>query len=405
LYKITPKPGRTTASTDLSSSENERLQAVDMVRSISILLVLAFHLGLTYFYQELPAQPYWLEWVWFKTSANGEYGVLMFFVVSGFLITRLIALQPPGLFKPDLRKFYFRRIGRILPLFLLILAVNSLYSFQELMGLHLQLSSVFHPLFWVSLATFSFNWYRAFGPSPSPGFGLHWDILWSLSVEEQFYLFYPLFLCGLRNKRNLFLFFLFFILLGPWVRAVGVYHYLHNDYWKMNSFALFDLIAMGGLLYLTVERFGPTLRKKPRWCLLFLSAGLFLFLEIYLQTVAKAMFQLKIWGPSAIGLSVFLCLLGGLHLKVFELNRLRFLTLPGKLSYGIYLWHILVLYCLLTFLKKYNEWPDFLIFILLGTTVAWLSYRFFEQPANLWVRKTFNPGAKKGAYGHLPGTG
>src|ERR1700722_13679505 len=94
-----------------------RLVAVDIIRTVAILAVLSSHLDGFYVLRHC-ASP-WLHAVWGHLHYNGGAGVGMFFVVSGFVITRLLASRPQGLLAPDLRYFYARRAGRLLPLLLL----------------------------------------------------------------------------------------------------------------------------------------------------------------------------------------------------------------------------------------------------------------------------------------------
>ena|ERR1039458_6145082 len=94
-----------------------RIQIVDLVRAAAILTVLIHHLG-AYGITE-PSSFHFLAYLWYKLWVNGGFGVTVFFVVSGFVITRLIAHQPGGLFSPNLRDFYSRRFGRIVPLLVL----------------------------------------------------------------------------------------------------------------------------------------------------------------------------------------------------------------------------------------------------------------------------------------------
>jgi peptidoglycan/LPS O-acetylase OafA/YrhL len=91
----------------------------------------------------------------------------------------------------------------------------------------------------------------------------------------------------------------------------------------------------------------------------------------------------------------FFFLLGGLRLDFFESKAWGWLAFPGKLSYGCYLWHPLVLLFLAPWLLRMNFTVALLVFALTTTWVASISYFFFEQPANRWVRKTFGgPGLK-----------
>ncbi|WP_201770100.1 acyltransferase family protein [Kozakia baliensis] len=178
---------------------NGRNAGIDLLRGLSILLVVTHHISLRIpFGQTLLGQhlPNFLVRLF---SFDGGDAVVMFFVISGFLITRRCAEQFGSLKEIDWRAFYIHRAGRIMPCLLALLAVSSFLAFYG--------PEVFH--FWrpdqsvggavASVLTFSFNWYEGrTGWAPA-----NWDVLWSLSIEEAFYFAFPL-LC----------------IIGPWPRCL-----------------------------------------------------------------------------------------------------------------------------------------------------------------------------------------
>jgi peptidoglycan/LPS O-acetylase OafA/YrhL len=151
---------------------------LDGLRGLAILLVLAFHLGL------LP---------------GGSLGVDVFFVLSGFLITALLVEEWQGRAAISLRAFYVRRALRLLPAFLILLGVCGLYSLwlptSEATALRKQM---------VVAACYVSNWPRVHGVGMAT-----LGYTWSLSVEEQFYLLWPVLLYGLLrlglSRRRVFL--------------------------------------------------------------------------------------------------------------------------------------------------------------------------------------------------------
>ncbi|HTC20690.1 MAG TPA: hypothetical protein VK859_07580, partial [bacterium] len=82
-------------------------------------------------------------------------------------------------------------------------------------------------------------------------------------------------------------------------------------------------------------------------------------------------------------------LLGGIHLAFFQAKALGFFFLPGRYSYGNYLFHIAVLYTIHSFLWNLNIIAAFLAYIVATTALAALSFHFFETPANHLIRRRF----------------
>jgi peptidoglycan/LPS O-acetylase OafA/YrhL len=306
-----------------------------------------------------------------------------------FLITRLIASQPGGLFQADYRNFYSRRLGRIVPLLVLILILGLIVrrwfsGFSTTYPVCFNLQAHLGILFWLSIATFCFNWTRVFG---GPFYGLHWDALWTLSIEEQFYLFYPLCLKGLASEKILYRFLWFFILLGPLVRLFGVWWLPENPRWFFNSFAQFELIAIGSMLYLFSSRYGNLLVKKQAACGFFILAGGFILFRVFWALPTDFDYFRKIFSFSLISWGTFLLLLGGMYIKLFDSKYLAPFALPGKLSYGGYLLHSLVLWFLWPVISDKRILLGFPLFVIATLLVAWVSYRFYEIPANQWVRR------------------
>lgn len=337
----------------------------------------------------------WTKWFWDKFQANGPYGVYLFFVVSGFLITHIIAEDKGGLFKPDYRKFYARRAGRILPLYLAIIALGAgIYFFSNDGSWRIKRFYLpgpgFDTWFWASLATFSFNWLTFFRRPPALFYGQHWLVLWSLAIEEQFYFLYPFVLRKIGNTRRLVYFLLGVVLTAfLWRLFSFLYAPTYLEWPLCNSFGVFDLIALGILLYLAVRRLKTFLsdNRKISWALCL--AGLASMAVVYSATSYGSNFD-RIYASSTLGIGLFVFLLGGLHLPFFESGWLRAIALPGKYCYGLYLIHS-TLFCFIEpyFLERFNTFVAFAILAVIGTAVAAASFHWFELPANKFIRKLF----------------
>lgn len=191
-----------------------RIDGIDLLRSISIVFVLMNHVNMRLlgahvrYLKGLPDQlAYTIAW-------NGQFAVQMFFVVSGFLITSTSIRRwgtPAAL---DVKSFYLLRIARIAPLMLLLLLMLSLLHLAGISGF--VVSAKTGGLGRVLLAALTFHiGYLEATKGYLPG---GWDILWSLSVEEMFYLAFPL-VARLLRKRWLLIGLLFiFVALGPFAR-------------------------------------------------------------------------------------------------------------------------------------------------------------------------------------------
>jgi len=366
---------------------------VDLVRLVSILVVFAVHLassGLPHLHPDPARNEAWLYF-----ARNGSYGVTLFFVVSGFVITRTILRRTPDLTRIDLGGFYARRAGRILPLFLLTVGLGTF----ALLALRPEMESTrfcfrrpdarFDSWFWASLATLSFNWLRILREGDAFGFGLHWDVLWSLAIEEQFYLAYPLVLRGLGTRRRLCVFLGLVVALGPLSRGLAAAYRPESFLLAYtNSFAAFEQIALGALLCLLVEWQGPSDARGLRGALQAVAGGLGAVgvMATYRYTSLESASD-RVWGPSAIALALCLFLWAGIRRSWLESPLGRRFTDPGQLSYGGYLLHAAVLFALWPVLGGRAPWPAFLVFAATTLSVSAGVHRFCEVPANRAVRR------------------
>jgi peptidoglycan/LPS O-acetylase OafA/YrhL len=247
------------------------------------------------------------------------------------------------------------------------------------------------PVFWLSIATFTFNW-AIFLDLPISHCGPQWFLLWSVCVEEQFYFLYPFVLKKLGNQKKLVVFLVFILMAGIlWRLTAYCLQPEKRNFQLYNSFASFDLIAIGILLYLAKEHWEIYLKENKIPNLLVCSIGFLIMSLTWMATSSNNGLDL-VYAPTAMGLGLFLFLLGGFQLPVFELKYFKFLSLPGKYCYGNYLFQ----YFFLCFtepyiLSKTNNTPvALLIVVILSTTVSGLSFHFFEMPANHLIRRIFS---------------
>ena len=318
-------------------------------------------------------RPMQRNWEFPPTFARGSYvwsgtlGVRVFFVISGFLITYLLLNEQARTGHVSLGLFYKRRMLRIFPVFyaflLFVLVITTL--------IHRDFSTAE----WLSAASFTRNYF--------PG---HWTLghLWSVSVEEQFYLLWPLVLTTLKTERKLRLASYVVIVAAPFIRIA-----LHVSPWPwIGDYAFFthcDSLMFGCLLAILVagemrERIHNFLKEYRRATQIVLIAAIYLTWMLSQHGVLGYLtvpFGPTLQSAATAGIiaSVVLAEEGTIY---------RFLNHPammevGIISYGLYIWQQFFLYP-----APYPDgdlwWRAFPQNILITFMVAALSYRLIEKP-------------------------
>ena len=368
------------------------MDGVDLLRGLAIFFVLMTHVNMRLIEAEVPythGMPPQLEYslVW-----NGQFGVQIFFAISGFLITSTTLRRWGSLSQVNIREFYQLRFARIAPLLLLLLAVLS--------GLHLAhikdfvVSQKTGGLGRALLAalTFHINLLEARRDYLPAG----WDILWSLSVEEMFYLFFPLACLLFRRTRFLLIPLLIFVVLGPFARASA---FNHNPVWREYSYlGGMDAIALGCLTALFVAR--RPLSRIMLWTVGSLGTALLVF---------SLGFSIRayIWGLGRNGLNMTILAVGAcMVITVVAQTQwqapriLKPLLKIGQRSYEIYLTHIFIVLGLfglfITANKPMKAVPVlFIAVILLAGVLGELVARAYSEPINRWLRKRWGDGPKR----------
>lgn len=290
----------------------ERIHSLDGLRAVSIILVLIGHIAGTV------NAPTWLT----PLHNLGNFGVKIFFVISGFLITFLLLEEFRRYGSINLRNFYMRRSFRIFPAFyfyIFCMVVANHYGFITLFP-----DDVFHA------ASYTMNYHheRAWALNHT----------WSLAVEEQFYLLWPLALVMLGIKRSLVLAFIF-VLIAPLIRAGMWYGLEATPSAMIREFqAVGDALAAGCLLAAIHHRGW----KIPAW----FRTAWFIWIPITLFIVPVLLYKLDpswfyIVGQSYVNLAaaaiIWRCTTVNHGLTYRILNNTGVIWL-GTLSYSLYLW-------------------------------------------------------------------
>jgi peptidoglycan/LPS O-acetylase OafA/YrhL len=351
----------------MSATETHfRLRGLDGLRAIAVSTVIVFHLvpGL------LP---------------GGYLGVDIFFVISGFLITTLLLRERASAGRIHFRSFWVRRARRLLPaLALVVLASTSaalIIGGEVLVGIGRQL---------LGAATFSYNWVSLFSDTnyfdaTTPELFRN---LWSLAVEEQFYLVWPLIVAVLVliKRRGWRLALTTALALGSIAACVSLAFagvdatrlYYGTD---THSFGL----AIGATLAVLSVDWSPRPLEWRRSARLLLPAVGFaavlglLALSWWLAEDSELVFR---GGLVAVAVLTALAIAGSIVPGSWLGRSLDVLPLRliGERSYGLYLWHWPVFVLVTAAAPELGEWPIAGIALAITVLAASLSYRYLEQP-------------------------
>lgn len=362
------------------------LPALDGLRGVAVMLVIAYH-SLTGLRSASLGKLFQVGWA----------GVDLFFVLSGFLITRIL-VQTRG-HGGYFRTFYARRALRIWPLYFLVLAFS--FGVMGRVFPALAFDAERYPLALYALYLQNL-WLTDFGPAPI-------NVTWSLAIEEQFYLVWPLLVFFLRNGQLRSLLWAC-VLLSPVARLAALWE--GGTPFQVYTMTLFRLdgLALGGLLALGVVDGHATADRLARWgrrlavpslvaafgvSIAFFSHGRAVHMATALEGAGgphvRALLVAGVYTLWAVGFASLLAWVlsgraGGLQ-AVLRWSPLRFV---GQVSYGLYLFHALVIPAGAAYTRPlfYRFIPSSLAATALGLLFEYamllaltvVSWRCFERP-------------------------
>lgn len=361
----------------------KRLDGVDLIRGLAILFVLMNHVNMQLLFAHVPYTRGLPKQLVSSLVWNGQYGVQMFFAVSGFLITATSLRRWGSLKHVRPRDFYWIRFARIAPLFLLLLLVLSALHLGHVHNFVIRPEVATLRTALLAALTFRVNVLEA-TRGYLPG---NWDILWSLSVEEMFYFFFPI-ACLVFKRVGLFMIVLgCFIVLGPFGRILFAHG---NDVWQEYSYlGSMDAIAMGSLTAILLTR--THLQRAALVCLGICGTALVSFVLLFsLNTQAV---RLERAGLDMSILALGTCMLIAVAAETGWRSPLALAPIRwmGQRSYEIYLSHMFVVIALSTFLVR-AEMPNAAVPVLFLTVIAFaaiagaLVARVYVEPLNRWLR-------------------
>jgi peptidoglycan/LPS O-acetylase OafA/YrhL len=361
-----------------------RLDGVDLLRSLAIFFVLMNHVNMRLLGAKVPYTHGLPPQLVSSLVWNGQFGVQIFFAISGFLITSTTLRRWGSISRVNVRDFYLLRFARIAPLLLLLLALLSSLHLARVEGFVVSQKTGGIGRALLAALTFRINLLEAQSGYLPPS----WDILWSLSVEEMFYLFFPLACRLFRRGRFLLPLLCVFIVLGPAARS---HVFNHNPVWREYSYlGGMDAIALGCLTALVIAK--HRLSRPVLRILGIFGAALVIF---------SLGFSIRayIWGLGRNGLNMSILAAGTCMLIAVaaqtQWKAPRILT-PllklGQRSYEIYLTHVFIVLALFhLFLAAGKPMPYvpalFLTVILIAALLGELVARSYSEPMDRWLRK------------------
>ena len=370
-----------------------RVAGIDLLRGLAIFFVLMNHLNMRLVLAKVPYTAGLPEQLVSTLVWKGQYAVQMFFALSGFLITAMSLRRWGSLEKVQVREFYLLRCARIAPLLLLLLLV--------LCGLHLaQVRNFVVPdsrggLGRALLAALTFHVnvleaQRGYLPA-------NWDILWSLSVEELFYLGFPLLCRLLGGGRVLRLVLLGFAIAGPFARTALAHG---NEVWAEYSYlGGMDAIALGCMAALLCHGRSWSARSLQ---LLGLAGGALLVFSYCFSLFANSL-GLGRTGLNLTVLAVATCMVA-IATSVGGWRAPRWLApllLVGRRSYEIYLTHMFVVFACFGLFRYGGSTLDsvplvFVAGILCAAVLGDFVARLYSEPMNALLRRRWRrPGAER----------
>lgn len=331
----------------------------------------------------------------------GWVGVLLFFVLSGFLITGiLIDMKASMPARAYFIKFYGRRFLRIFPLyyFYLFLMLGVAFLFYQIGFRPNRMQEYFQQIPYALTYTYNFftatKWYKE---------SIIINHFWSLSVEEQFYVFWPM-LIFLTPKKAYKKLFIGAILAGPIFRILLAYIYNHhlfsflgpNPATAIYSLPFSHIDAFGFGAYISQYRL-PKARQQF-WVLLF-AVPIIGYVTQYLATGSLGWLSgfgypfpiangLKhIWGYSLLdyffAVTIYAVAREGLFNRFLEMGWLKYL---GKISYGLYVYHFVIIFFAMRMIDFVSlsyeqvQWISAVPALLATVLMASLSYKYLEKP-------------------------
>ncbi len=370
--------GRTTSDTS-----RRRIGNIDVLRGLSILAVIFHHINLRASFARSIAMKTIPSGILVALGSNGYYGVILFFGISGFLITSTCLARWQTLNAISLKRFYRLRLARIVPLLVLVLTFLSILHILRVPNFTINPARASLGRALIAAVTFHVNWLEAYhGYLPA-----NWDVLWSLSNEEVFYIFFPLLCIALRDRRRICAVLLVLVIAGPMART----RLTRNELWASYGYlSCMDVIAIGCMSALVARRWSLGSRAR-RLCV---AAGATLVSSMTLLQTTSPALRLASQGldVTCIGLGTGMLCVAFCQTNDNAHGVFAPLRWFGRNSYEIYLTHMMVIFPVLTAARRCDpgmrRLPVYALMItiacgVLGAAIA----RWYSEPMRLTLSR------------------
>lgn len=331
------------------NTTDNRIHSIDFYRGIAVLAVLFFHFN--------GSLPY------------GYLGVDLFFIISGFLIGGIL-IRSFNNGKINFLSFFLKRSFKIFPSYYFFLLVGGVLSYF--------LYHKINPESVLSLSDIKryFFFYRNYTGLPN-----HWnfDHLWSLCVEEHFYVLFPVSLIillkiGVSSKKYLFLIIVVMIILGFVFKNFSLFFTNGKDTYAATHNRL-DSLGYGVLLYLLNDKYTKILVRPLNWMLIIFGVIGVIF-SIYIDSQYNFFYYEKTIFQSIIPLFFMLILLGSLK---FRFSKFSLIKKLATYSYNLYLWHPMFVFVVVYYFNA--TLLGFVIYSTISILFAYLTTTYIELPA------------------------
>lgn len=321
------------------------------LRGVAVLAVMLFHFDAT------------ADWF-----PGGSLGVDIFFVLSGFLITTLLLEERWRTGTISLSAFYQRRARRLLPalvVFLALFAAITIITKQP--GADRLPATILTSLLYV------FNWFVSFGGAGMRGAG-H---IWSLSVEEQFYLFWPIaMIVALRSSPRVLL----WLSLVVFVSSASLPAWSGRGYVELYYGTDFRVQALMAGSILAQLRFGgvftPSVVNRPSFRAAAMLSVMFFFVFLLSLGDRVGFLYAGLYTAAAVLGAVLVCAALYAPPRILTSRAIRYV---GTRSYALYLWH----YPISVWTRDLDAVPELVLSVGLSFAAAEISWRLVERPSYL----------------------